>query len=130
MKKLMMAAATAALVLVPATGALACGSDVTYRGQGLTADGTLRTERCLESSGTSGYMTWVLTASGASSATISGPWGNAPMTKSGNGSFKFVSGYYAADDVIGAVSASAGGKVRNAQLVISHGCSGPGVTIN
>jgi hypothetical protein len=106
------------------------GSPVTYSGQGLIADGfggyDLGEELCGVENGAEvdgPYLLWVLTANGATSATISGPWGaNAPMTQEGNGAFKYVSGFYPLASLIGNVSAAYVGASRNAQLVISHGC--------
>ena len=102
---------------------------LTYKGQGLTADGAqgyiLQTELCGVANGAEvagPYLLWVLTATDASSATITGPWGTAPMTKEANGAFKYVSGYYTPGTLIGTVSASYDGR-STAQLVISHGCA-------
>src|SRR5215217_4974853 len=71
---------------------------VTYTGQGLTADGfggyDLNREICGVANGADvdgPYLLWVLTATGANSATITGPWGTAAMTKTGNGTFKYIS---------------------------------------
>jgi hypothetical protein len=44
------------------------------------------------------------------------------MIKSGAGTFKYVSGWYAPSSLPGAVIATYDGKAKNAQLVISHGC--------
>jgi hypothetical protein len=44
------------------------------------------------------------------------------MTKSGNGTFKYISSWYDPPTLPGAVSATYNGKAKNAQLVISHGC--------
>jgi hypothetical protein len=106
------------------------GTTVTYSGQGVTADGfggyDLQSELCGVANGAEvdgPYLLWVFTASGATSATISGPWGaNAPMTQAANGTFKYVSGFYDLASLIGNVSASYVGVTRNPQLVISHGC--------
>jgi hypothetical protein len=103
-------------------------STVTYSGQGLIADGqggfALRTEICGLQNGADAegpYLLWVLTATGANSAQLTGPWGTVPMVRSGNGTFKYVSGWYD-PNALGTVSATYDGKVKNAQLVISHGC--------
>jgi hypothetical protein len=100
-----------------------------YTGQGLIADGfggyDLRTEICglVNGADVDGpYLLWVLTATGSSNADITGPWGTAAMTKSGNGTFKYISGWYPPATLPGAVSATYDGKAKNAQLVISHGC--------
>jgi len=44
------------------------------------------------------------------------------MTKTGNGTFKYVSGWHDPDSLPGNVTATYDGKTKNAQLVISHGC--------
>ena len=102
---------------------------VVYSGQGLLADGfggyDLVTEICGLANGADAdgpYLLWVLTATGASSATITGPWGTTAMAPSGNGTFKYVSGWYAPETLPGNVSATYAGRITNAQLVISHGC--------
>jgi hypothetical protein len=112
-----------------AEGELAYVNQVTFSGQGLIPDGfggdALVTELCGTANGADAdgpYLLWVLTATGAKNADISGPWGTAAMTKTGNGTFKYISGYYAPGTLVGTVSASYDGKVKNAQLVISHGC--------
>lgn len=104
-------------------------NSVTYRGQGLEADGfgnyDLQTEICGIANGADAdgpYLLWVLTATGANNAEITGPWGTAAMTKFGNGTFKYVSGWYEPSTLPGNVSATYDGRARNAQLVISHGC--------
>jgi hypothetical protein len=104
------------------------GLSVTYSGQGLLADGfggfDLVTEICGVANGDAvdgPYLLWVLTATGASTASITGPWGTAAMTKTGNGTFKYVSGWYSPTTLPGAVSATSD-KAKNSQLVISHGC--------
>lgn len=101
----------------------------TYSGQGLIADGfggyDLRTELCGVANGADAegpYLLWVFTAVKSSSATITGPWGTAEMTQSGNGTFKYVSGWFDPSTLPGNVSASSNGNEKNAQLVISHGC--------
>jgi hypothetical protein len=126
------------LLLVPVILALAVASvlaagpyanKVTYSGQGLLADGfggyDLVTELCGVANGADvdgPYLLWVLTATGATKADITGPWGTADMTKSGNGTFKYISGWYSPSTLPGNVSATYDGKAKNAQLVISHGC--------
>src|SRR5215217_4911637 len=106
------------LLLVPVFLALAVGSvlaygnSVTYTGQGLIADGfkgyDLRTELCGSENGADvdgPYLLWVLTATGATKADITfssaiipnilGPdFGTHAMTKSGNGTFKYISGWH------------------------------------
>jgi hypothetical protein len=112
-----------------AEGELAFSNKVTYSGQGLIADGfggyDLQTEICGVANGADvdgPYLLWVLTATGATNADITGPWGTAPMIKSGNGTFKYVSGWYAPSTLPGNVTATYDGRPKNAQLVISHGC--------
>jgi hypothetical protein len=116
-------------VFTPATLA-AYGNSVTYGGQGLLADGfggfDLRTEICGVANGADvdgPYLLWVLTATGAAHADITGPWGTAPMTKTGNGTFKYISGWYAPSTLLyPIVVATYDGKAKNAQLTVSHGC--------
>src|ERR1051325_10291174 len=111
-------------------GAWAYANSVTYSGQGLTADGfggyDLTTEICGLANGADAdgpYLLWVLTATGASNADITGPWGGpVPMIKSGNGTFKYVSGWYEPSTLPGKVVATYDGRTKNAQLTISHGC--------
>lgn len=102
---------------------------VIYRGQGLIADElggfALQTELCGVENGADvdgPYLLWVLTATKSSTASISGPWGTEAMTKTGNGTFKFVSGWYSPSSLPGAVSAWYDGNDKNPQVVISHGC--------
>ena len=110
--------------------ALAYANSVTFTGQGFIPDGfggyDLRTELCGVANGAEvdgPYLLWVLTATGAKNADITGPWGTAAMTKFGNGTFKYVSDWYDPDDLVAfPVSATYDGKAKNAQLVVSHGC--------
>lgn len=104
-------------------------STVLYQGQGLLADGfggyDLSQELCGIENGADAdgpYLLWVFTATKATSATITGPWGTADMTASGNGTYKYISDWYDPDTLPGNVSATYAGKITNAQLVISHGC--------
>lgn len=120
----------AAMLALVAGAAFAYTNSVSYSGQGLIADGfggyDLQTEICGVANGADvdgPYLLWVLTATGASAADITGPWGTAAMTKYGNGTFKYVSGWYDPSTLApGAVVATYNGKAKNAQLVISHGC--------
>jgi hypothetical protein len=115
-----------------AIGAMAAGpyaNTVTYSGQGLNPDGfggyDLNQEICGVANGADAdgpYLLWVLTASKANSADITGPWGTAPMTKVGSGTFKYVSGWYAPNTLPGQVTGTYDGTPKNAQLTISHGC--------
>ncbi len=106
---------------------------VYYTGQGLNSnpDGfggyDLNQELCGVANGADvdgPYLLWVLTATTATSATITGPWGTAPMTQVSNGTFKYISGWYDPNtllpDVVSATYVAP--KVTNAQLTISHGC--------
>jgi hypothetical protein len=107
-------------------------STVWYTGQGLNSnpDGfggyDLNTELCGLANGADAegpYLLWVLTATAATGATITGPWGTAAMTPSGNGTYKYISGWYDPNTLLpNVVSATYAGKITNAQLVISHGC--------
>jgi len=132
--KLIIGAALAALGLaamaVIAPPATAYVNPVTYSGQGLIADGfggyDLITELCGVENGADAdgpYLLWVLTATKATSADITGPWGGpVAMTKTGNGTFKYVSTWYNPATLPGAVTATYNGNAKNAQLVVSHGC--------
>ena len=123
-------AAAALSVLVAGVVALAYANVVYYTGQGLVADGfggyDLKTELCgiengAESDGP--YILWVLTATSATHANLTGPWGTVEMTKSGNGAFKYVSGWYDPSTLFPeVVVATYDGRPKNVQLVISHGC--------
>jgi len=115
-----------ALMAIPAA---AYANRVTFTGQGLIPDGfggyDLRTELCGVANGADvdgPYLLWVLTATGAKNADITGPWGTAGMIKMGAGAFKYISGWYNPSTLPGNVYATYDGKVKNAQLVISHGC--------
>lgn len=137
-KHVVMAAALAAVVgcggtandpQASASAAKNFNNEVTYTGQGLIADGfggyDLITEICGLANGADAdgpYLLWVLTAPGATSASITGPWGTASMIASGNGTYKYVSGWYDPSTLPGNVTAAYDGRTRNAQLVISHGC--------
>ena len=120
---------TLLLSLIFAATSLAYANSVTYSGQGLIADGyggyDLITEICGLENGADAegpYLLWVLTANKASNADITGPWGTAQMTKSGNGAFKYISDWYDPDTLPGKVTATYDGQPRNVQLTISHGC--------
>ena len=97
---------------------------VVYSGQGLPL-----TEVCGVANGAEvdgPYLLWILTANKASSATITGPWDSAAMVRSGkSGTFKYVSTWYDPGTLIGTVTAAYDGDLKNAQLVISHGCPPP-----
>lgn len=120
---------TAIMTLAFAGSAFAYDNSATYAGQGLLSDGfggyDLNNELCGTANGAEvdgPYILWVLTATKSNNADITGPWGTAAMEKFGNGTFKFVSGWYDPDTLPGEVSATYDGKAKNAQLVISHGC--------
>lgn len=107
----------------------AYANSITYSGQGLLADGfggyDLQTEICGVANGADvdgPYLLWVLTATKANNADITGPWGTASMTKTGSGTFKYISGWYAPNTLPGNVTATYDGNTKNAQLTISHGC--------
>jgi hypothetical protein len=137
MKKALAAVAMFASLLLLAPMAMAYTNSATYRGQGLLADGfggyDLITETCdgnidgiLENGADAEgpYLLFVLTATGAKNADIkffdAAPIG---MTKYGNGTFKYISPWVDPDTLIaGPVVATYDGKVKNAQLVVSHGC--------
>jgi hypothetical protein len=132
MKRLLITAlAVGAMTLGSTQVALAStSSETTYRGQGLTSDGAGGYELTEELCGTANgaevdgpYLLWVYTATKASSATITGPWGTANMTKKGRGAFHYVSDWYDPATLIGHVSARGDKSSTNPQLVISHGCS-------
>jgi hypothetical protein len=115
---------TMLLIVTGAAFAGAYSNSVTYKGQGLI-DYELKTELCGVENGAEvdgPYLLWVLTATGANNADITGPWGTAPMVKFGNGTFKYVSSWYDPKTLPGNVSATYDGKPKNVQLVISHGC--------
>ena len=126
----LVAAATVAVVLASGAALLGYANVVYYTGQGVVADGfggyDLKTELCGVENGAEvdgPYLLWVLTATGASNANITGPWGTAPMVKSGNGAFKYVSGWYDPSTLFPeVVVATYDGRPKNVQLVISHGC--------
>jgi hypothetical protein len=140
MKKVIALLMLVALLAMSTTAALANGS-VTYSGQGFDEDGNLHTELCDELvdfgqdkdfvyNPAEGYLLWVLTANGASEASITGPFGDAgeaatlDMFQAGNGgAFHKATPYYEVDDLINNVTATWTGKARgNVQLVVSHGC--------
>jgi hypothetical protein len=121
------------------------GGTVAYTGQGFNFDGTtynLNDERCEEGQGANdggtgqfanwngtgdpyqtgqGYLVWVLTANGATGATLALPDGTVTMIKVG-GTLKYASQYYDPTTLSG-VSATYTGKASGSiQLVVSHGC--------
>lgn len=130
MKKLFSLLAAAMLAIMVVGPVAAYANSVTYSGQGLLADGfggyDLNTEICGVANGADidgPYLLWVLTANRANNAEITGPWGTVAMTKTGNGTFKYVSAWYEPSTLVpNVVSATYDGNAKNAQLVISHGC--------
>lgn len=130
MKRLTLVIAAFLTVALMPTAANAYANSVTYRGQGLLTDDfggyDLETERCGVENGAEvdgAYLLWVFTATGATNADITGPWGTAQMQRSGNGGvFKYVSEWYDPGTLPGTVVGTYDGKAKNAQLVISHGC--------
>ena len=136
------------LSLLVATPAIA-GGTVVYTGQGFNFDGTtynLNDERCgasgqntADDGGTGqfanwngpgqpytsgdGYLVWVLTANGATSATLTLPTGPVAMFKVG-GTFKYASRNFAYATLVGLpVSATYVGTAKGSvQLTVSHGC--------
>ena len=123
-------AVTAEVVLASGAALLGYANVVYYTGQGVVADGfggyDLKTELCGIENGAEvdgPYLAWVLTATAASNANITGPWGTAAMVKSGNGAFKYVSGWYDPSTLFPEVVVGTyDGRPKNVQLVISHGC--------
>jgi hypothetical protein len=129
------------------TGTAAAATTVNYAGNGFNYDGTtynLNDERCGETGqgiandgGTGqfanwngegqpyesgqGYLVWVLSANGATSAKLTLPDGTVDMVKVG-GTFKYASKYYDRAD-LNEVTATYEGKVKGkVTLVVSHGC--------
>jgi hypothetical protein len=141
------AIAAAASLAVMATTAIADGT-VTYKGQGFNYDGTtynLNDERCgLEGQGTAndggtgqfadwngdgqpyeqgqGYLVWVLTANGATGATLNLPDGTTVEMIKVGGTFKYASQYYHAEDLVGVTANYTGTARGQVQLTVSHGC--------
>jgi hypothetical protein len=125
--------AVVASITTGVTMARAFANSVTYTGQGAIADGfggyALQTELCGVANGAEvdgPYLLWVLTATGATKADITGAPGTSgtvAMTKFGNGTFKYVSAYASPGTLVpNKVVATYDGKAKNVQLVISHGC--------
>ncbi len=145
------AAVTGMCLLAPVAAWATNGTTVYYTGQGFNYDGTtwnLNDERCglegqtpANDGGTGqfanwngegkpyetgqGYLVWVLTANGATSAILNlpSPEGTVTMIKVG-GTFKYASQYYSPEVLLDpAVTAVYQGKAKgNVQLVVSHGC--------
>jgi hypothetical protein len=128
MSALIMALTLALLVaIVPA---LAYFKNVPFRGQGFVSNGSgvyrLQNETCDVTHGadvTGPYLLWTLSAPGARNAEISGPWGSAVMTRSGNGTFTYISGWFDPQGLEAhPVSAAYDGRPKAAALVVSRGC--------
>jgi hypothetical protein len=143
------AAAVAMVVFAVQSADAVAGTKVYYTGQGFNFDGTianLNDERCgltgqndANDGGTGqfanwnaegmpyeqgqGYLVWVLTANGATSANLTLSGGQITMFKVG-GTFKYASPYYSYDDLLNPpVYAEYEWKAKGAvQLVVSHGC--------
>jgi hypothetical protein len=111
-------------------------NEVVYTGQGFT-DGILDTEKCgpdadlgqdkdwvIADDG--GYLKWILTAAGAESATITGPWGTFDMIQAGQGAYHKATDYYPIEELLAyPVTASWIGDVTGkVQLTVSNGCPG------
>lgn len=136
-----------ALVVITAAPAVA-NSTVAYVGQGFNFDGTtnnLNDERCgltgqndandgstgqfadwngpgMPYQTGQGYLVWVLTANGATSATLNLPDVSVAMIKVG-GTFKYASKYYQYSSIAGIVTATVTGQIKGkTQLTVSHGC--------
>jgi hypothetical protein len=135
----------AALVLAAAVATLALGvpasasyPTVTYSGQGFFDDGNgpvLEEERCgleADDGGTGqglpgdAYLLWVLTlnATPADGVQLHLPDGEVEMIQVG-GTWKYVSDFYAYDDMVGEVHATYSGVTVKGRvnLVVSHGCA-------
>jgi hypothetical protein len=135
MKRIVALLMLVALVAMGMSAALANDNTVTYTGQGFS-NGMLETEKCdpvdlgqdkdFIVGPDGGYLKWILTASGAESATITGPWGTFDMIQAGGGAFHKATDYYPVDDLIAfPVTASWVGDVSgNIQLTVSNGCQG------
>jgi len=131
------------------SGTVSADGTVPYTGQGFTTDESgsvsVNDERCgltgqndANDGGTGqfanwngagapyetgqGYLVWVLTANGATGATLNLPTGAVSMFKVG-GTYKYASPYFSVDQIANIVSATYTGKAKgNVQLVVSHGC--------
>ncbi len=140
------------VMLSVSVGTASAAGIVYYTGQGFTFDGTtwiINDERCgvgtqtAANDGNTGlfanwngigqpyqtgqaYLVWVLTANGASSATLylPPPIGPVEMIKVG-GTFKYVSQYWSPGTLIDHVYATwTDGPNKKAILTVSHGCAG------
>jgi hypothetical protein len=120
-------AATLVLAAMIASGALAVvATCINWTGQGVTCEGgncVLNKEVCTDPEGnpTGPYLLWVLTANGATSATITINGVSYPMEKVG-GTFKYRSDWYDLNTVQASACYEGTIKNGNPQFVISHGC--------
>lgn len=115
------AAAAIATSVLAAAGTASADGTIPYTWQGLDDAGNLESVEC-DSENTE-YVLFVFTATRASSAEITINGMKSSMTKTRNGSFKYV--WNGDVDQLTEASASYSGDVRgNPQLVISHGCPG------
>jgi hypothetical protein len=127
-RKLLALLATA-LLLVAGAGAAQAAGNVTYKGQGLTYDGTtwsVNNELCGIDEGAEvdgPYLLWILTATKSQNATITIGTNTYDMKKTSNGTFKYVGDWVSPGTLVGNVSATYDGNDRNPQLTISHGCA-------
>ncbi|MBI2285388.1 hypothetical protein HYU82_01005 [Candidatus Saccharibacteria bacterium] len=105
---------------------LADGS-VAWTGQGVS-NGAFETEQCEGDTPNPGDVLWILTATGADSATITINGQTSDMTQKGNGAFHFAQSGFNGDFSSLNASADWEGDANsgNPQLVISHGCPGGG----
>ena len=144
----MVAALLAAVAFTVSTSAVLLASGtVHYTGQGFSHDGvtwTLNDQRCglagqgVANDGGTGqfaqngftlgdpYLVWILTANGATSATLYLPDGVGGVTAVAmykvGGTFKYASNYYSPGQTIGVVFVTWTGGPNKAQLTVSHGC--------
>jgi hypothetical protein len=148
-KRIFIVVSLVTLALFALSGISWGSGTVYYKGQGFTFDGTtwiVNDERCgLEGQypaddGSTGqfadwngpgqpyqtgqaYLVWVLTVNGATSATLYLPDKTVSMYQVG-GTYKYVSGWYDPEGLIGVVYATWAGGPNKAQLTVSHGCAG------
>jgi hypothetical protein len=106
--------AVAMLAIIPAAASAA--TTVPYQGNGFTG-GLLNTQ--VNTDGHR-YLLWVLSANGATSATIKLPDGNHAMTKVG-GTFKYESAPFKAGELTGVTASYEGSVKGTVRLTVSHG---------
>ncbi len=130
MKTKLLSAAIMALTLAllgAIVPAMAYFNTISFSGEGLIAQGKdgsrLQTEFC-GADVTGPYLLWTLSAPGARNAEINGPWGSAVMNRNGDGTFTYISGWYASQDLAAhPVRATYDGRPQGATLVVSRGCA-------